>query len=76
MAPLGQLWTVAMIVMTFGLVYKSVFSMNDFGYPFWYFAGVVASRAVVVREAARKRAWQAPPSWRLNAGEPRAPLKA
>ena len=76
MASLGQLWTVAMIVMTFGLIYKSVFSMNDFGYPFWYFAGVVASRAVGVRQAARKRVRQAPPSWRLAAGEPRAPLKA
>jgi hypothetical protein len=73
MAPVGQLWTVAMIVVTFGLIYKSVFSMNDFAYPFWYFAGVVASRAVVVRQAARKRVRQLPPSWRLAAGEPRAP---
>ena len=75
-APLGQLWTVAMIIMTFGLLYKSVFSMNDFGYLFWYFSGVVASRAVVVRQSARKRVAQAPPSWRLAAGEPRAALKA
>ena len=75
-APLGQLWTVAMIIMTFGLVYKSVFSMNDFGYLFWYFSGVVASRAVVVRQSARKRVAQAPPSWRLGAGEPAAAAKA
>jgi hypothetical protein len=75
-AHLGQLWTVAMIIMTFGLLYKSVFSMNDFGYLFWYFSGVVASRAVVVRQSARSRIKQAPPSWRLAEGEPRAALKA
>jgi hypothetical protein len=75
-APLGQLWTVAMIVMTFGLIYKSLLSMNDFGYLFWYFSGVVASRAAVVRQGARKRIPQAPPSWRLAADGPRAPVKA
>jgi len=75
-AHLGQLWAVAMIIVTFGLLYKSVFSMNDFGYLFWYFSGVVASRAVVVRQSARSRVAHAPPSWRLAAGEPRAALKA
>jgi hypothetical protein len=75
-APLGQLWTVAMVIMTFSLIYKSVFSMNDFGYLFWYFSGVVASRAVVVRQGARKRVGQAPPRWRLAADEPRAAAKA
>jgi len=75
-APIGQLWTVAMIVMTFGLIYKSVFSMNDFGYLFWYFSGLVASRAVAVRQSARKRVPHAPPSWRLGASEPRAAAKA
>jgi hypothetical protein len=74
-APLGQIWAVVAIVMTFALLYKSVFSMNDFGYLFWYFSGVVASRAVAVRHAARKRAWRAPPSWRL-ASEPRATVKS
>jgi hypothetical protein len=74
-ALLGQIWTVAMIIMTFGLVYKAVFSMNDLGYPFWYFSGVVASRAVLVRQAARRRVRQAPASWRLAAGEPPAAVK-
>ena len=74
-APLGAIWAVAMIVMTFALVYKSVFSMNDCGYLFWYFSGVVASRAVAVRHAARKRVRQAPAAWRLAAGEPRATVK-
>jgi hypothetical protein len=69
-APLGQLWTVFMIIMTFALLYKSVFSMNDFGYLFWYFSGVVASRAVTIRQGMRKRVPQAPPSWRLAAAGP------
>lgn len=76
-ASLGQLWTVAMIVMTFGLLYKSLLSMNDFGYLFWYFSGVVASRAVVVRQTARKRvAQRRPPTWGLATDEPRALVKA
>ena len=75
-AHLGQLWTVAMIIMSFGLLYKSVFSMNDFGYLFWYFSGVVASRAAMLRHGVPKRVAQAPPSWRLAAGEPRAALEA
>jgi hypothetical protein len=74
-AHLGQLWTVAMFIATFGLVYKSVFSMNDFGYLLWYFSGVVASRAAVVREGARSRVAQAPPSWRLAEVEPRPALR-
>lgn len=75
-AHLGQIWAVAMIIATFGLVYKAVFSMNDFGYLFWYFSGVVASRAIVVRQSASSRIAHAPPSWRLAAGEPHAALKA
>ena len=74
-AYLGQLWTVAMIIMTFGLVYKSVFSMNDFGYLFWYFSGVVASRAAVVRQSAVSRVAHAPPSWRLAASASRSGFK-
>lgn len=75
-AHLGQIWAVATIIATFGLVYKAVFSMNDFGYLFWYFSGVVASRAVVVRQSASSRIAHAPPSWRLATGEPHAALKA
>jgi hypothetical protein len=74
-APLGQIWTVAVLVMTFALVYKSVFSMNDFGYLFWYFSGVVASRAAAVRHAARKRVTRAPAAWRMAAAEPRSAAK-
>jgi hypothetical protein len=74
-AHLGQLWTVAMLIATFGLFYKSVFSMNDLGYLFWYFSGVVASRAVVVRQSAFSRISAAPPSWRLAAIESRPALR-
>jgi len=74
-ALLGQIWAVAVVIMTFGLVYKAVFAMNDLGYPFWYFSGVVASRAVLVRQAARRRVRQAPESWHLAAGEPRGAVK-
>ena len=76
-APVGQLWFVVMIVMTFGLLYKSLLSTNDFGYLFWYFSGLVASRAALVRQSALHRApRRAPPSWRLAADGPHAPAKS
>jgi hypothetical protein len=59
---LGQLCVVGMIIMTFGLLYKSLFHMNDWGYLFFYFSGVVASRAAAVRRAAALRPSE---SWRL-----------
>lgn len=76
-APIGQLWVVAVVIMTFGLLYKSLLSMNDFGYLFWYFSGLVASRAAAVRQGAllRSAPQRAPPSWRLAAEGPRAPAK-
>jgi hypothetical protein len=70
-AQFGQMWTVAMIVMGFGLLYKSVFSMNDVGYLFWYFSGVAVSRAAAVRQkqrAAVRR--EVPAAWRLAAESP------
>jgi O-antigen ligase len=76
MADLGQLWVVAMIVMTFGLLYKSLLSMNDFGYLFWYFSGLVASRAAFIRqEAARRVKHRAPANWRLAIDGPPAHVK-
>jgi len=64
---LGQLCVVGMIIMTFGLLYKSLFHMNDWGYLFFYFTGVVASRAAAVRRAAalRPSPERLPESWRL-----------
>jgi O-antigen ligase len=72
-AAIGQLWVVAMIVMTFGLLYKSLLSMNDFGYLFWYFSGIVASRAASIRQTASSRVpRRAPPTWRLATDGPHA----
>ena len=75
-ADIGQLWVVAMIVMTFGLLYKSLLTMNDLGYLFWYFSGLVASRAAAVRRKASQRvAHRAPASWRLAMDGPPAHVK-
>lgn len=76
-APLGQFWAVVVVIMTFGLLYKSALSMTDCGYLFWYFSGLVASRAAAVRQGALLRAapQRIPPSWRLAVEGPRAPAK-
>jgi O-antigen ligase len=76
-AEIGQIWVVAMIVMTLGLFYNSLLAMSDLGYLFWYFSGLVASRAAAVRQSARHRAPQrAPASWRAAADGPRAAVKS
>ena len=75
-AAVGQLWVIAMIVMTFGLLYKSLLYMNDMGYIFWYFSGLVASRAAAVRRhASRRVSHQVPESWRLAIDGPHAHVK-
>ena len=75
-ADIGQLWVVAMMVMTFGLLYKSLLSMNDFGYLFFYFSGLVASRAAAIRrKAARRVTHRVPESWRLAIDGPHAHVK-
>jgi hypothetical protein len=76
-APIGQFWAVVVVIMTFALLYKSVLSMNDSGYLFWYFSGLVASRAAAVRHGALLRGapQRAPPSWRLAVEGPRAAAK-
>lgn len=52
-ALLGQIWVAVAVIMTLALAYKSVFSMNEIGYLFWFYSGVVAARAAEQR-AARK----------------------
>ena len=75
-ASLGQLWVIAMIVMTFGLLYKSLLYMNDMGYIFWYFSGLVASRAAAIRQRASRRVSPSvPESWRLAVETPHAHAK-
>lgn len=50
-AVLGQIWVTIMLIMGFGLIYKSVFSMTEIGYLFWFYAGVVVSRLVAHRRS-------------------------
>jgi hypothetical protein len=52
-AILGQMWATVTAIMAFGLIYKSVFSMNEIGYLFWFYTGVVAGRAFEAREKKR-----------------------
>lgn len=52
LSDLGVLWVLAMVIMSFGLVYKSLLHMTDFAYLFFYFSGVVASRAAALRHSA------------------------
>lgn len=59
-ADLGMLWVIAMVIMAFGLIYKSLLHMTDFGYLFFYFSGVVASRAAALRRAAASAAAKRP----------------
>jgi hypothetical protein len=54
-ALLGQIWVGVTLIMIFALIYKSVFAMNELGYPFWFFSGVVAARAAELRRARRAR---------------------
>jgi len=54
-ALLGQIWVAVTAIMSFALIYKSVFAMNEIGYPFWFFSGVVAARAAELRLAHRRR---------------------
>jgi hypothetical protein len=49
-ALVGQIWVTVTVIMGFGLIYKSVFSMTEIGYLFWYFSGVVVSRVVEARK--------------------------
>jgi hypothetical protein len=57
-AVLGQAMGVVMVIMAAGLFYKSIFSMNEIGYLFWFYSGVVASRLVEQRHAHRGAASQ------------------
>jgi hypothetical protein len=52
-ALLGQIWVAVTVIMTLALAYKSVFAMNEIGYLFWFYSGVVASH-VAEQRAARK----------------------
>jgi hypothetical protein len=54
-ALLGQIWVGVTLIMIFALIYKSVFAMNEIGYPFWFFSGVVAARVAELHSARRRQ---------------------
>jgi hypothetical protein len=60
-AMLGQMWVGVTLIMIFALIYKSVFSMNEIGYPFWFFSGVVAAGAAAERRKRRSGVRCTPP---------------
>jgi hypothetical protein len=66
-AALGQIWVAVTVVMSFGLIYKSIFSMNEIGYLFWYFSGVVVAFAASQRKEQRSRALGRAPGRPLGA---------
>jgi hypothetical protein len=53
---LGQAWVAVVVIMTLALLYKTIFTFNEISYPLWYFSGLVASRAAMLRQARRSPA--------------------
>jgi hypothetical protein len=62
---LGQAWATITVIMLAALFYVSIFSVNEIGYFFWYFSGLVAATAARVRVARRRetRAASVPARW-------------
>lgn len=52
---LGQVWATVTVLMGMALFYKSVFAMNEIGYLFWFYSGLVASKAHASRRSAVRR---------------------
>jgi hypothetical protein len=50
---LGQVWATVTVVMALTLLYLSIFSINEIGYLFWFYSGLVASTAARQRWARR-----------------------
>lgn len=55
----GQVWATVLILMTMALMYKSVFTIDEIAYLFWFYTGVVARSAYVERAARRAAAGEA-----------------
>jgi hypothetical protein len=53
MALVGQIWVAVVAILSFALIYKAIFAMNEIGYLFWFYSGVVASEAVLRRRERR-----------------------
>lgn len=52
---LGQVWATISVLMGMALFYKSVFTMNEIGYLFWFYSGLVASKAYALRRSSVRR---------------------
>ncbi len=50
-AALGQYWATVIVVMTIGLAYSAIFTSYELSYLFWFFSGLVGSKAHVQRRA-------------------------
>jgi hypothetical protein len=67
-ALLGQIWGPIVLIMAAAWLYKAFFAMNPVAFPFWFYAGIVASKACALRRTQRQnqhhRQRQTPsPSW-------------
>jgi len=51
----GQVWGSVVILMGIALMYKSVLNMSEIAYLFWYFSGLIARNAYLVRALRRSR---------------------
>jgi hypothetical protein len=69
LAAFGQAWLAVVTIMTFALIYKATFPMNEISYPFWYFGGIVMSRSLALAgERTRRPAQARATGWRANDG--------
>jgi hypothetical protein len=70
LAGLGQAWLAVVTIMTFALVYKATFPMNEISYPFWYFGGVVLSRSLALARARVAEPYKVRATgWRANTND-------
>ena len=50
-AALGQFWATVVVIMGIGLTYMSIFTVHEMTYLFWFFSGLVGSKAWDLRKA-------------------------
>jgi hypothetical protein len=50
-APLGQYWATVAVIMTIGLAYTAIFTSYELSYLFWFFSGLVGTKAYEQRKA-------------------------
>jgi hypothetical protein len=65
-AILGQIWATVVVIMGMALFYNSVFAINETGYLFWFYSGLVAGSATLHRRRssrAKLPSHDRPASW-------------